>query len=78
MQETPAPILELGKTYILFLNRTRREGPDSDKFFITGADAGIYMQDTATAGTSEESFHSIGESGDSIPESATADELFGR
>ncbi|GAA1732995.1 hypothetical protein [Brachybacterium phenoliresistens] len=78
MQETPAPILELGKTYILFRNQTQPAGQDSEKFFIAGGDAGIYLQEVTLNLATEESFRSIGESGDNIPESATIDELFGR
>lgn len=42
MTTTPAPILAVGKQYLLFLTPTMLEGDGPADFYVTGGDAGIY------------------------------------
>lgn len=45
MDETPAPILRQGSTYLLFVTPTMLPGDAADEYYVTGGDAGLYMQD---------------------------------
>jgi hypothetical protein len=40
---SPSPILEMGRTYLLYLTPSQLEGEKASHFYVTGADAGIYV-----------------------------------
>lgn len=61
MSTTPAPILAVGKQYLLFLTPTLLPGDGTSDFYVTGGDAGIYKVDRGTYR------HGTFESGDKLP-----------
>ncbi|WP_270410257.1 hypothetical protein [Brachybacterium paraconglomeratum] len=68
MSEVPAPLLEAGKTYVLFLTLSGLPGDDANKFFVTCSDAGIFLEDGAAVVP-------LSEHGDVLPESKDAETL---
>lgn len=66
MAATPAPLLEPGQTYLLFLSVP--DEPHDGAFWVTGADAGIFQSDG-------EGFTQPVDSGDAFPATITRDDL---
>ena len=67
--ETPAPLLETGKKYLLFLTPTMLDGAAATQFSVTGGSAGIYA-------VSGESFsHGPFTEGDTLPGTLTGKDL---
>ncbi|WJY00377.1 hypothetical protein [Curtobacterium sp. 458] len=77
----PAPFLEQGKSYLLYLHPSELEGELATHFFVTGGSAGIYeMQQSDAArsagGVTEDTEFTKAPSdeGDELPEVLTLDE----
>lgn len=45
VRQVAAPFLEVGTEYLLFLTPSMLEGDAATQFYVTGADAGIYIRD---------------------------------
>ena len=65
MSETPAPIHEVGKTYLLFLGELSLEG---DALWVTGGDAGNFVPEG-------EAYVQVVDSDDSFPTKVAAGDL---
>ena len=66
MSSTPAPLLEKGTSYLLFITPTMlNDSSASSQFYVTGGDAGLYM----TEGS--EFVRVVNDSGDSLPAKLT-------
>lgn len=71
MQETVAPLLIAGETYLLFINLTGLEGAAASQYYITGSEAGIYRGAGGPRG-----FERVAkEPGDKLPELIKESEL---
>jgi len=68
---TPAPILETGRQYLLFLTPSMLEGEAAVQFSVTGGSAGIYSVESG------EFVHGPFTEGDTLPEALTAADLRG-
>ena len=70
VRQDSAPMLTPGDQYMLFLTPSMLEGDAASQYFITGAEAGLYVRD------GEEFRRVVGDSGDELPEtiSVTGDE----
>lgn len=64
LSATPAPILAVGKQYLLFLGAPS----DSGAYWISGGDAGIFVPDRT-------GFHQVQDSEDSFPTAITLEDL---
>ncbi|MFD4990831.1 hypothetical protein ACFWH7_03690 [Cellulosimicrobium cellulans] len=75
--DLPAPILEVGKSYLLFLVPSGLPGDEAEQFFITGGTAGYFAApdrvEARSAGT--QSFEKVGDEGDTLPADVTLDQL---
>ncbi|MFS0731893.1 hypothetical protein ABC304_07790 [Microbacterium sp. 1P10UB] len=67
VRQDPAsrPLLETGRTYVLWLTPTMLDGAAATQFFITGSNAGMYILDGAVAR------RVAMETGDTLPETIT-------
>jgi len=78
VDQLPAPILEVGQDYLLFLTPTGLSGGAASQFHITGGTAGYYRStagptgDRADAGAT---FGKVGDEGDTLPATLTADQI---
>ena len=78
VDQLPAPILEVGQDYLLFLTPTGLSGGAASQFYITGGTAGYYRStagptgDRADAGAT---FGKVGDEGDTLPTTLTADQI---
>ncbi|MDF9279652.1 hypothetical protein P4U43_17865 [Arthrobacter sp. EH-1B-1] len=71
MSETPAPILEVGQSYLLFLRPTELPGEASELFYVVGGVAGIFVADAGTFS------RLVRDSGDQLPNQLTTADLAG-
>lgn len=69
MTQTPAPLLKVGESYLVFLRPTELKGDPATTFYIVGGDAGIY------SGSNGSYQRYSNEHGDILPDKLTADEL---
>lgn len=69
MDETPARILRPGSTYLLFVTPTMLAGAAAADFYITGGNAGLYVQD------GDAFVRMVPDSGDTLPLRLTPAEL---
>lgn len=67
----PAPLLEIGNRYLLFLTPTTLEGDAGSQFYIVGGTAGLYTSESGNY------VHVKTEDGDNLPATLTATELIG-
>lgn len=63
----PAPMLEVGRSYLLFLTPTMLPGEDGAQFYITGGSAGYYAAPQGAALDAKASFTKVGDEGDRLP-----------
>jgi hypothetical protein len=75
--ETPAPILQPGTRYLLFLTPTMLEGEAASQYYVTGGSAGIYQAGSAGARSTDGDIFSHGpfEEGDTLPSTLTPKDL---
>lgn len=50
MDETPAPLLAQGRTYLLFVTPTMMDGPAGSQYYVTGLDSGMYVVEDSSPG----------------------------
>lgn len=72
----PAPLLEAGRTYLLFVTTTRLPGRDGGQFYITDAGAGYYATpQTPESITASSVFTRVTDNGDTLPGHLSLTEL---
>ncbi|MGH3689582.1 MAG: hypothetical protein ACRDT7_05450 [Microbacterium sp.] len=78
-EKVPAPLLEVGNRYLLFITSTKLEGDAASQFYITGVSAGIYQTESSTdaRGGDVTYAHVDQDSGDNLPPTLTAADLAG-
>lgn len=76
MIEVPAPLLEPGRDYILFLRPTELGGKSRGEFYVTGGVAGIFRQDPGSARSAVPTYvRAEPSSGDNLPASISIDDV---
>lgn len=70
-QTNVAPLLIPGETYLLFINLSGLEGSAASQYYVTGSDAGIYLE----AGVPSEFERVSKEAGDVLPTVVTETDL---
>lgn len=68
-QSVPAPILEVGQRYLLFLTPSMMKGEAAAQFYVTGGSAGIYRSENGSF------THVKSEDADTLPATLTTAEL---
>ncbi|CAH0222851.1 hypothetical protein SRABI76_02554 [Microbacterium oxydans] len=78
-ETVPAPLLEVGGRYLLFVTSTQLPGDAASQFYVTGGSAGLYRTESASeARGSDVSYARVDvESGDSLPLTLRTAELAG-
>lgn len=78
-EEVPAPLLEVGNRYLLFITSTKLDGDAASQFYVTGVSAGIYQtESSAEARGGDVTYaHVDRDSGDNLPPTLTAADLAG-
>ncbi|MFD8768449.1 hypothetical protein [Microbacterium oxydans] len=78
-EEVPAPLLEVGHRYLLFITSTKLEGDAASQFYVTGVSAGIYRTESSAGarGGDVTYTHVDRDSGDDLPPTLTAADLAG-
>ncbi len=78
-EEVPAPLLEVGHRYLLFITSTKLEGDAASQFYVTGVSAGIYRtESSAGARGGDVTYTRVDrDSGDDLPPTLTAADLAG-
>lgn len=76
----PAPLLESGETYLLFLTPSGLDGDLASQFYVTGGNAGIYVAPQSAArsteGATATTFEQVeAEEGDELPAQLNPGEL---
>lgn len=71
----PAPILEVGSGYLLFLTPTGLAGGDGAQYYVTGGTAGYYAAQSGASHTAGTIFTKVGDEGDVLPDTLTEDEV---
>lgn len=81
-QTPPVPILVPGQVYLLYLTPSGLDGPLSSQYYITGANAGIYVQPStglapAVAGTATQFSQVQRQTGENLPASLSDTQALG-
>lgn len=78
-EEVPAPLLEVGHRYLLFITSTKLEGDAASQFYVTGVSAGIYRtESSAGARGGDVTYTRVDrDSGDDLPPTLAAADLAG-
>jgi glyoxylase-like metal-dependent hydrolase (beta-lactamase superfamily II) len=63
----PAPYLEVGREYVLFLHPTEIPGAPTNEYYITGGTAGAYLVEPG-AGAADARLHRLADEGDKLPD----------
>jgi hypothetical protein len=74
MESTPAPIMEIGGSYLLFLTPTGLPGEAADEFYVTGAVAGLFEPSSSGRG-GETGYTSLSHDGDDLPSDITLGDI---
>ena len=75
--KTPAPLLSVGRHYLLFLTPSMLEGDSASQFYVTGGSAGVFdaPDDVATRRGDSEFTHGPFEEGDTLPDTLSTKDL---
>jgi hypothetical protein len=71
----PAPILESGRNYLLFITPSMLEGDLASQYYVTGADAGLYVAADAARGATATYTRLAPNEVDQLPEQLTLDDI---